>query len=81
MREKGKIAKDAFTHLEVMAVPLEQPAMAGVTVPTIIVHYDVCAGCGRRRCTRAEVIQAAVTMTPQQPQQVPFRQKYPGHFK
>ncbi len=63
-REKGKLPADAFSHLEVTLIPLEQPMMAGVTVPTILVHWDVCLGCGRRRCTRAEIIQAPVVAQP-----------------
>lgn len=57
-----------FSSLRRDAIPLEQPQLAGITVPVLVVHYDVCAGCGMERCTKAEIIQAPVTASPQQPQ-------------
>jgi hypothetical protein len=60
--EKGKIKADAPTHLEVQVIPIEQPMMAGVMVSAIVIHWDICAGCGRRRCTWADVQQVPVQM-------------------
>lgn len=57
-------SEGTIAHLEVTVVPLKQPAMAGVMVPAIVVHWDVCLGCGRRRCTLAEVQQVPVMAPP-----------------
>ena len=66
-KEKGKISKESFTSLKREVIPVEQPMMAGVTVPCILTYYDVCAGCGRERCTRSEIIQAPINaQIPQQ---------------
>jgi hypothetical protein len=70
LRESGKLAEDAFTMLEQSIIPLEQPALAAVTVRCIQTFYDVCAECGRRRCTRAQVIQAPVQVQPNQANQM-----------
>lgn len=69
LREKGKLTQDGFTLLEQSIIPLEQPALAAVTVSCIQTFYDVCAKCGTRRCTRAQVIQAPVQVQ-QQPNQM-----------
>ncbi|MDP2860295.1 MAG: hypothetical protein Q8N98_01115 [bacterium] len=64
MKATGKIPKEAFTSLRKEIISLEQPALAGVTVPCILIHYDVCGGCGMERCTRAEIFQAPVSAQP-----------------
>ena len=61
-KEKGKIPKDAFTALGQDVVPLEQPVMAGVMVSCILSRWDVCGGCGGKRYTRVEIIQAQQPM-------------------
>lgn len=33
---------------------LKQPQLAVISVPALVAHYDICAGCGRRRCIRVE---------------------------
>lgn len=55
----------ASTRKEV--VPLEQPALANVTISIIILHFDVCANCGTEYCTRAELQQAPVQFKPKMP--------------
>lgn len=52
--EKG-IPEDAFVSLEKVISPLIDHRKAiGLTVPALIAHYDVCAKCGTRYCTRVE---------------------------
>lgn len=33
---------------------LKPPQLAGVSVPSLVAHYDVCASCGTRYCVRVE---------------------------
>lgn len=72
-KERGKIAKDAFTSLRKEVIPVEQPLMAGVAVECILVHYDVCAKCGFEYSTRSEIINAPVQFDPRM-----IKQKPPG---
>jgi hypothetical protein len=60
LKDVKKIAEDSFSHLKMETAPLQQPKMAGVMVPTVVTHYDVCGSCGLPRCTRAEIVMAAV---------------------
>lgn len=56
-QEKGILPKDTFLSLEKMVTPLfnpQSPPIAGAK--GIMCHYDVCAKCGHRYCTRAEKI-------------------------
>ncbi len=62
-----KVAEGAFVSLEKKVVPLEQPALAGVSVRALLTHYDVCLKCGHYRATRAEIVRVPVQMTPGQP--------------
>lgn len=66
---RGKLQEGAPTHLEVQVIPLEQPVMAGVMVQAIVVHWDICAGCGRRRCTWVDLQQVPVQFQGGMPQQ------------
>lgn len=61
-KEKGKIAKDAFTTLRQQVTPLEQPTLAGLMVQVVVTYFDVCYKCGRERCTKAELVMAPVQM-------------------
>lgn len=50
-----KIPEGTFVSLEKVITPLVEPhKITGLTVPALIVHYDVCAACGTRYCTRVE---------------------------
>ena len=71
IKEVGKIPPDTFTSLKKEVIPLEQPQLAGVGVQCILSHFDICAGCGRERCTRSEIIMAPVQGAPSIP---------PGNF-
>jgi predicted Fe-S protein YdhL (DUF1289 family) len=64
-KEKAKIPKEVFTSLKREIIPVEQPVMAGLAVECIMTSFDICAGCGRERCTRAELIQAPIQAKPQ----------------
>ena len=61
--EAGKYPIGTFSQLKQEIVPLEQPPLAGVAVPCIVSHFDVCAGCGKERLTRSEIIRMPLTMT------------------
>jgi len=63
-KKKGKIPQDAFASLRKEVIPIEQPLMAGVMVPCLVTHWDICGGCGRERCTRSEIQQAPIQMPP-----------------
>lgn len=66
--EKGIKRENPFVSMEKAGIPLASPLkIVGVTVPILVCHYDVCAGCGLRRCVRAEIIDAPMKFaTPQQ---------------
>jgi hypothetical protein len=52
-----------FASFEKVLAPLVAPQkVTGVTLPMLLCHWDVCAGCGQRRCTKAEIIDAPITM-------------------
>ena len=56
-----------FASLDKQATPLQQPALVVTSVPAILCHYDVCAECGTRYCTRAERISVPVVVKPGSP--------------
>ncbi len=66
LKALGKIPQEAFVSLRQAIIPLEQPQLAGVMISCIVTYFDVCAGCGRERCTRSEIIKAPVQGQPPQ---------------
>jgi len=56
--EKGKVSeesKDLPLALERSVVPITDPRKGiGLTVTALVVSWDVCSGCGVRRCVRSE---------------------------
>jgi len=62
------VAKDrgpaAFASSEKRAVPLTDPMKAALVLPVLVEHYDTCANCGLRRCTKAEITQGKIGMAP-----------------
>ncbi len=62
LKAKGKILPATLTQTKAEVIPLEQPMLAAITVACIILHYDICAGCGFERVTQAEVAQAPIQM-------------------
>lgn len=74
LKEAGRIPKEAFTSAERLMIPLTDPRVA-LSVETLIMHYDACAKCGERYCTRAEVVTGMVQVMQQRgpkPPQTPF---------
>lgn len=65
--EKGELPKETFASLEKMVVPLKDPRQATLSVPSVIIHYDICANCGMRYCTRAQKIDAPIKFVQPQP--------------
>ena len=52
-----------FVSLEKVFTPIQQPTqMLSPLVRGILVHYDVCANCGHRYCTKAEKVSFPVTV-------------------
>ena len=73
--DKGK-GPEAFASSEKRLTPLVDVRSAMLTVPTLVEHYDNCAGCGFRYCTKAEIVNAGISM--QKPP--PGRNTGPGGF-
>jgi hypothetical protein len=49
-----RIPIDTFKALDTEVRYLENPQMAVLNVPTLRISWDICAGCGQRRCTKVE---------------------------
>ena len=62
--DKGKIPPGTPYALRREAIPLLQPAQVALTVPVIIVSWDICAKCGTLYPTRVEIQDAPVQMRP-----------------
>lgn len=58
-----------FARLESSVIPLRQAT--GLTVPTLLIHWDICAKCGTRYCAKAEKVNAPVITKPIQSSQLP----------
>lgn len=74
LKEAGRIPKEAFVSLEKVIVPLSDPRVA-LSVETLLVHYDICANCGMKYCTRADRGTGMVQVRQQRgpkPPQTPF---------
>lgn len=72
LKEAGRIPKEAFVSLEKVIVPLSDPRVA-LSIETLLVHYDICAKCGMRYCTRADRGTGMVQVRQQpRPPQTPF---------
>jgi hypothetical protein len=54
------LTKGKFNALEKIIVATEQPILAVASVKAICVDFDVCWNCGRRRCTKAEIISVPI---------------------
>lgn len=58
------ISKEAFVSLEKVFTPIQDASR--VTTPLvrgILCHFDVCATCGLRYCTRAEIMSVPVQVS------------------
>lgn len=61
--DEPSIPKGTFVSLEKVATPIQQPtSMLAPLLRAILCHYDVCAKCGHRYCTRAEKMNLPVTV-------------------
>lgn len=58
--ESGEMPQETFASVEKMIIPLKDPRQAALTVPTLMIHWDVCAKCGTRYCTRAQKFDAPI---------------------
>ena len=57
------IPKGTFVSLDKVFTPIQD--LNRITTPTvkgILLHFDICARCGTRFCTKAEIISAPVTI-------------------
>jgi len=61
MVEAGKL-KEGFYSLRKTIVPLINPQTAKLTLPILLLHYDICGRCGQEYCIKAERQDAPVQM-------------------
>ena len=59
-REAFKVAEveaptGAYIAMEMKLIPLQSPALATLSIKSLITAYDVCLRCGTQYVTRAEV--------------------------
>lgn len=67
------IPKGTFVSLEKTVTPIQDANRFTIpAVKAILVHYDVCAKCGTRYCTRAEMVSVPVTIQGQPGQKLKF---------
>lgn len=70
---------DAFVSLEKVVTPLFNPMSPPVIAAnSILSHYDVCAKCGFRYCTKAEIVSVPVTYEASKLKGHGFPQQRPG---
>lgn len=61
--DEPSIPKSTFVSLDKVFTPIQD--MNKITTPTIkgiLIHFDICAKCGTRYCTRAEITSPPVTI-------------------
>ena len=61
--DKGK-GPDVFASAEKKPMPLISPQIAVFTAPILVEHFDTCARCGLRYCTKAEIAQGKIEIRP-----------------
>lgn len=61
-QETHKDSIPIFTSLKQSITPLENPRTAVLTARTLIVHYDICAKCGREYPTKVEIQNVPIHM-------------------
>lgn len=67
--ENGRFSEGQFVSLEKVATPLIDPKHPpAISAQLLLCHYDCCAKCGTRYCTRAEKVTGVVGMKPGQGQ-------------
>lgn len=61
--DEPSIPKGTFVSLDKVFTPIQD--LNRITTPTvkgILTHFDICARCGNRYCTKAEIVSAPVTI-------------------
>jgi hypothetical protein len=61
-KDEPSVPKGSHVSIDKLVTPIQDPN--AITLPTckcIITHWDVCASCGTRYCTKAEVKSLPVT--------------------
>lgn len=62
--DEPSIPKGTFVSLEKIVTPIQQPtSIIGPFIKAIVCHYDVCAKCGLRYCTKAEITSVPIEIT------------------
>lgn len=59
-----KRGPDAFASSEKRPTPLIDPRKATLVTPVLVEHFDTCAKCGLRYCTKAEITQGKIGTIP-----------------
>lgn len=59
-----RIPLDTFKALEAETRYLENPHTAVLNVAALVLSWDICAGCGKRRCTKVEKKSIPLTHPP-----------------
>lgn len=59
-QEMQKGTTPAFSSLKQLTMPLEDPRKAVLSVRTLIIHWDICAKCGKEYCTKVEIQNAPI---------------------
>lgn len=62
-KDEPSIPKDTFVSMEKVVTPIQDPNKISLPqVKCLMTHYDVCARCGTRYCTMAEIKFLPVTV-------------------
>jgi len=70
--EEGRLPVGTPSSLRKAITPLISPQTATLTVPVIIVHYDICSKCGVEYSPRVETMDAPIQMAPIKGNTPPF---------
>jgi len=61
--DEPSIPKGTFVSLEKLVTPIQDPIkLTTPTVKAILSHFDICAKCGTRYCTKAEITNLPVNI-------------------
>jgi len=61
--DEPSVPNDVFVSLEKVFTPIQQPGqLLGLLVKGIMTHFDICAKCGTRYCTKAEIVSMPLTV-------------------
>lgn len=55
-KNEPSVPKDTFISMDKVVTPIQDPNKISLPqVKCLLTHYDICARCGTRYCTRAEI--------------------------